>query len=143
MKLTPFKKPITTEAEYERSLSVLSALVDKGDATTAEETAYLALLGTLVEDYERRRAPEVEEVVARPVTPVEAIRWAMDRHGLRQKDLAPLIGSESLVSSVLAGRRKLSKAMISRLHEALGIPFEHLFEPVRPGLLRRVAAAAI
>ena len=143
MKLTPFKKPITTEAEYGKALAVLTALVDKGDATTAEETAYLELLGTLVEDYERRHAPEVEEAVAKPVTPVEAIRWAMDRHGLRQKDLAPLIGSESLVSSVLAGRRKLSKSMIARLHEALGIPFEHLFEPVRPGIFRRIAAAAL
>ena len=143
MKLTPFRKTITTEEEYAKALDVLSTLVDKGDKTTAEETAYLELLGTLVEDYERRHAPEVEEAVAKPVTPVEAIRWAMDRHGLRQKDLAPLIGSESLVSSVLAGRRKLSKSMIARLHEALGIPFEHLFEPVRPGIFRRIAAAAL
>jgi HTH-type transcriptional regulator/antitoxin HigA len=143
MKLAPFRKNITTEEEYAKALDVLSTLVDKGDRTTAEETAYLELLGTLVEDYERRHSPEVEEAVAKPVTPVEAIRWAMDRHGLRQKDLAPLIGSESLVSSVLAGRRKLSKSMIARLHEALGIPFEHLFEPVRPGIFRRIAAAAL
>ena len=77
------------------------------------------------------------------VSPVEAIRWAMDRHGLRQKDLAPIIGSESLVSSVLGGRRQLSKSMIARLHEALGIPFEHLFPPPRPGFFRRVAAAVL
>lgn len=64
MKLTPFKKPITTEPEYRKALAALSALVDKGDATTAEETAYLELLGTLVEDYERRHAPEVEEAAA-------------------------------------------------------------------------------
>ena len=119
MKLTPFKKPITTEAEYGKALAVLTALVDKGDATTAEETAYLELLGTLVEDYERRHAPEVEEAVAKPVTPVEAIRWAMDRHGLRQKDLAPLIGSESLVSSVLVilGKRIDLVDLIDRLFD--------------------------
>ena len=143
MKLTPVKKAITTEEEYEKALNVVSALVDKGDATTPAESDYLALLGTLVEDYERRHSPEVEEAVARPVSPAEAIRWAMDRHGLRQKDLAPLIGSESLVSSVLSGRRQLSKAMIARLHDALGIPFEHLFSPSRPGLFRRIAAAAL
>ena len=143
MKLTPVKKAITTEEEYEKALDVVSALVDKGDATTPAESDYLALLGTLVEDYERRHTPEVEEAVARPVSPAEAIRWAMDRHGLRQKDLAPLIGSESLVSSVLSGRRQLSKTMIARLHDALGIPFEHLFSPSRPGLFRRIAAAAI
>ncbi len=66
MKLTPFRKTITTEEEYAKALDVLSTLVDKGDKTTAEETAYLELLGTLVEDYERRHAPEVEEAVAKP-----------------------------------------------------------------------------
>lgn len=143
MKITPVKKPLSTEAEYEKALAVISELVDKGDDTTPDETAYLALLGTLAEDYERRHFREVEEAVARPVSPAEAIRWAMDRHGLRQKDLAPLIGSESLVSSVLSGRRSLSKAMIVRLHDALGIPFEHLFPPRRPSLLPRIAAAAL
>ena len=141
MQLKPFKKNISTKAEYTAALRAIAALVDKGDTTTREETAYLDLLGTLVEDYERRNGRELEEAVARPVTPVEAIRWAMDRQGLKQKDLAPLIGSESLVSSVLAGRRQLSKAMIARLHDALGIPFEHLFaRPARSPLFRRVAA---
>lgn len=141
MELKPFTKNISTKAEHEAALRAIAVLVDKGDATTREETAYLDLLGTLVEDYERRNGRELEEAVARPVTPVEAIRWAMDRHGLKQKDLAPLIGSESLVSSVLAGRRQLSKAMIARLHDGLGIPFEHLFAtPARTPLFRRVAA---
>lgn len=141
MQLKPFAKNISTKAEHAAALRAIAALVDKGDATTREETAYLDLLGTLVEDYERRNGRELEEAVARPVTPVEAIRWAMDRHGLKQKDLAPLIGSESLVSSVLAGRRQLSKAMIVRLHDALGIPFENLFAtPARTPLFRRVAA---
>ena len=129
MIIKPFAKTLSTRAEYKSALKSIATLVDKGDGTTAEEDAYLELLGMLAEDYERRHAPEVEEAVARPVSPVEAIYWAMDRHGLKQKDLAPLIGSESLVSSVLAGRRQLSKAMISRLHDALGIPFEHLFAP--------------
>lgn len=141
MNIIPVTKNLTTEDEYQAALATIAALVDKGDATTPEETAYLDLLGTLVEDYERRHFQEVEEAVARPVSPAEAIRWAMDRHGLRQRDLAPIIGSESLVSSVLSGRRELSKTMIVRLHEALGIPFEHLL-PQRSGrILPRIAAA--
>ncbi len=141
MKLMPVRKNLTTDAEYNAALSTISALVDKGDATTPEETAYLDLLGTLAEVYERRHFRAVEEAKARPVSPQEAIRWAMDRHGLRQRDLAPIIGSESLVSSVLSGRRALSKAMIVRLHDSLGIPFEHLFPPRRPGVFPRIAAA--
>ena len=141
MNIIPMTKNLTTEDEYQAALATISALVDKGDATTPEETDYLDLLGTLAEDYERRHFRDVEEAVARPVSPQEAIRWAMDRHGLRQRDLAPIIGSESLVSSVLSGRRALSKAMIVRLHDSLGIPFEHLFSPRRPGIFPRIAAA--
>ena len=58
------KKRRTTEAEYNAALSTISALVDKGDDTTPEETAYLALLGTLAEDYERRHYREIEEFKA-------------------------------------------------------------------------------
>lgn len=142
MKIKPFAKTISTKAEYNAAVKCISALVDKGDATTKEEDAYLELLGILAEDYERRHVPEVEEAVSRSVSPTEAIQWAMDRHGLKQRDLAPLIGSESLVSSVMNGRRELSKAMISRLHDALGIPFEHLFTPPRHRFhLPRIAAA--
>ncbi len=143
MKIKPFAKAFSTEAEYKDAIKRIEALVEKGDKTSDEEDAYLNLLGILAEDYERHHRPELEEAVAKPVSPVEAICWAMDRHGLRQKDLAPLIGSESLVSSVMSGRRQLSKAMISRLHEALGIPFEHLFvvPPRRRFSLPRIAAA--
>ena len=143
MKIKPLAKAFSTASEYKDAIRRIEALVEKGDKTTAEEDAYLNLLGILAEDYERRHQPELEEAVAKPVSPVEAICWAMDRHGLRQKDLAPLIGSESLVSSVMSGRRQLSKAMISRLHEALGIPFEHLFiAPQRSRFsLPRIAAA--
>ena len=48
--------------------------------------------------------------IQRPVTPVEAIAWAMDKQGLQQKDLWPYIGSESLVSAVMNGTRSLANA---------------------------------
>ena len=48
--------------------------------------------------------------IQRPVTPVEAIAWAMDKRGLQQKDLCPYIGSESLVSEVMNGTRSLANA---------------------------------
>ena len=140
--LKPFARKITTEAEYKAAVKTLSALVDKGSSATKAEREYLDLLGTLLEDYEMRTNPEVYAEIALPVEPVDAIRWAMDRHGLNQKDLCPYIGSESLVSAVLNGRRSLSKSMIVRLHEALDIPYENLLPRPRPrrSALGRVAA---
>jgi len=57
----------------------------------------------------------------------------MDRHGLKQKDLCPYIGSPQLVSAVMNGSRDLSKAMIVKLHEGLGIPYGQLLRaPAKP-----------
>ena len=54
MIIKPIAKAISTEAEYNAAIKRIDALVSKGDKTTAEEDAYLELLGILVEDYERR-----------------------------------------------------------------------------------------
>lgn len=124
--MMPFRSRIKSEEEYEDRVRVLSALMDRGDAITDEEADYMELLGTLLEDYEREHNPDIEAAVERKVTPQEAIRWAMDRHGLRQKDLCVYIGPESLVSAVLKGTKNLSKQMMVRLHEGLGISYDDM-----------------
>lgn len=126
LSLKPFFCRIKTRGEYRASVRKLSDMIDRGEKLTKAETDYLDLLATLVEDYERRECPEVYEEIRQPVTPVEAIAWAMDKQGLKQKDLCPYIGSESLVSAVMKGTRALSKSMIVRLHEGLGIAYEDL-----------------
>ncbi len=124
--LMPFRRKIKTEAEYNDGLKILEALMEKGDSLTEDEADYMELLGVLLEDYERAANPSIATFDKVEVTPVDAIRWAMDRHGLKQKELCPYIGSEQLVSAVMNGARSLSKAMIVRLHEGLGIPYEDL-----------------
>lgn len=126
LSLQPFFCRIKTKSEYRASVKRLSEMIDRGDALTKAENDYLDLLATLVEDYERRACPEVYEEIQKPVTPIEAIAWAMDKQGLKQKDLCPYIGSEPLVSAVMKGTRSLSKSMIVRLHEGLGIAYEDL-----------------
>ncbi len=39
----------------------------------------------------------------------------IERHGLRQRDLAPELGGESVVSEVLSGKRRLNMAHIEQL----------------------------
>lgn len=50
----------------------------------------------------------------------------MDQQGLTPRDLEPFIGSSGRVSEVLKRKRKLSLAMIKRLHDGLKIPYESL-----------------
>ena len=45
----------------------------------------------------------------------------MEANDLKQKDLAPLLGSESVVSEVLRGKRELNKHHIERLSKRFGV----------------------
>ena len=60
--------------------------------------------------------------------PVEAIKFYMAGHGLKQRDLVPMIGSRSKVSEVLSGTRMLTMPMARALHQHLGIPAEVLLK---------------
>ena len=50
----------------------------------------------------------------------------MEQNGLRQKDLASIIGSVSRASEVLNRRRPLTIEMIKAIHRIWDIPFESL-----------------
>lgn len=83
------------------------------------------LLAKLIEDYEKERfkfhKPE----------PVEAIVFRMEQRGLRQKDIAALLGGKNRASEVLAKKRPLTLPMIRAIHEKLDIPAEILIH-LRP-----------
>ena len=86
----------------------------------------LELLAKLVEDYEKIRF-----AFAKP-DPIDAILFRMEQQGLRQKDLAPLLGGKNRASEVLSRKRSLTLPMIRALYEKLDIP---------PGLLIREPSA--
>ncbi len=100
--------PITSERQHEQYLSVLDKLASK-DNPTPEEEKYARVLMTLIEAYEEEHHPVPD------ASPLEVLRALMDAHDLRQKDLAPIFGSESIVSEVLHGKRDLNKTHIEKL----------------------------
>jgi HTH-type transcriptional regulator/antitoxin HigA len=100
--------PITAERQHEEYLSVLDKLASK-DNPTREEEKYAEVLVTLIEAY------EAEHHSIPDASPVEILRTLMDANGLRQKDLAPIFGSESIVSEVLHKKRDLNKTHIEKL----------------------------
>lgn len=106
--------PITSERQHEEYLAVLDKLASK-DNPTSEEEKYAEVLMTLIEAYE-------EEHHAIPdASPVEILRALMDANNLRQKDLAPIFGSESIVSEVLHKKRGLNKTHIEKLSKRFRI----------------------
>lgn len=106
--------PIKSERQHEEYLSVLEKIASK-ERPSAEEEKYAEVLLTLVEAYE-------EEHHAVPdASPVEVLRTLMDANDLRQRDLVPIFGSESIVSEILHRKRDLNKTHIEKLSKRFRI----------------------
>jgi len=106
--------PITSERQHREYLSVLDKLASK-DNPTDEEEKYAEVLMALIEAYE-------EEHHSIPdASPVDVLRTLMDANDLRQKDLASIFGSESIVSEVLHRKRGLNKSHIEKLSKRFNI----------------------
>lgn len=56
------------------------------------------------------------------LTGPEAIRLILSQRGIRQEDIAPIIGSSGATSEILSGKRTISKPIARRLNRWLGIP---------------------
>jgi HTH-type transcriptional regulator / antitoxin HigA len=100
--------PITSERQHQEYLAVLDQLAVKDHPTSAEEK-YAEILMTLIEAYEEEHHPIPD------ASPVEVLRALMEANGLRQKDLAPIFGSEGIVSEILHKKRNLNKTHIEKL----------------------------
>jgi len=107
-------KPITTEKQYEEYLATLLEL-ERHDDLSASEENFAELLTLLIEAYEEKQYP-IDDA-----PPVEVLRELMSAHNLRQKDLATLLGSESVVSEILSGKRELNKRQIKKLAKRFSV----------------------
>jgi HTH-type transcriptional regulator/antitoxin HigA len=121
--MTKTIKPIKTEADYDAALAEIETLME-AEADTPEGDR-LAVLAALVAAYEEQAWP-----IDAP-DPITAIRYKMETDGLKQSDLAAVLGSRSRASEVLQRRRPLTLGMIRDLHTKWGIPAESLLKPYR------------
>ena len=106
-------KPIRSERDYRRALKEIDRLMNARPNTPQGDR--LDILATLAEAWEQKH-----HAIEDP-DPVEAIRFAMEQHGLTRRDLEPLIGSRARVTEILNRKRTLTLPMIRRLHDRLGI----------------------
>jgi HTH-type transcriptional regulator / antitoxin HigA len=113
-------KVIQSEKENDRCMKTLLALEQK-NTLTPEEKDLADLLTLLIEDFEEKRYQLPK------ASPLEAITFLMDQHGLKQKDLVDVFGTPSIVSEVLSGKRDLNKEHISRLSKRFRVSPELFF----------------
>jgi len=87
--------------------------------------AHFEAMVTLIEAF------EAKHYAIDPPDPMDAIKFRMEQQGLKPKDLQPMIGQRNRVYEVFNGKRKLTMAMVWKLHIGLGIPAESLIR--QPG----------
>lgn len=116
--LLDFSMPhvLRDEAEYERAVVEIDALLDADPREGSRDHERLEFLSVLVEDYEDRHVPIGEDVTAQ-----EAVDFMLEQKGLDRSDLAGWMGGRSRVSEFFSGKRALSKRQIETLRERLGL----------------------
>lgn len=119
--------PIRTEADYQAALQLVAPYFENEPEVDSDAGAHFEAMLTLIEAYEGKHYP------IDPPEPLEAIKFRMEQQGLKPKDLEPMIGQRNRVYEVLNGKRKLTMAMVWKLHIGLGIPAESLIRQPAEG----------
>ncbi len=104
--------PISSEEEYDQATEALNDLVDLIRSDEEHPLSdLLHVLGSFIREYE-------EAHIEKPASSgASCIRFLMEQHGLKQSDLAPLLGGQSVVSAILAGKRELNIRQVRHLSE--------------------------
>jgi HTH-type transcriptional regulator / antitoxin HigA len=112
---------VRSDEQNEAYIEMLYKMDQRSDRLTPEEVQLADLLTLLVEEYEAKHY-ELPKA-----SPLEVIAFLMDQHCLKQKDLADVFGTPSIVSEVLRGKRERNKQQIKRLSERFGVSPELFF----------------
>jgi len=111
---------IKSKDQYKHYLSAVEHLAGLDPDHDSPEGARLELLAKLIEDYEKTHFKFNQP------DPIEAIIFRMEEQGLKQKDMAEILGGKNRASEILSRKRPLTLQMIRALHDKLGIPPELL-----------------
>ena len=108
-------RPIRTEEEYDRTVSLMNYLVDiVGDRENHTLSGLLDLVSELVAEYDTSHySIEASE-------PNEVLRYLIELRGLKQGDLAEIVPQSNL-SAILAGKRKISATLAGKLGKFFNI----------------------
>jgi len=122
--------------DSDSELARARALVDRlWDSDEPADIARLQAQARLIAAYEDSKWPR------RSPSTAELIRHLMDQHGLTRADMVAVLGTQSRVSEVLAGKKGLSMTMVQRLRARFRVPADLLIPPPK-GVRRTTKRAA-
>ncbi|MER2474883.1 helix-turn-helix domain-containing protein [Photorhabdus laumondii] len=114
----PFLGSCTSEDAYNDALAMVDYLIEHDD-----ENPLIDFLATKIAEYENNneRFAAFNKAVDDIPTGVAALRVLMDQYRLSYSDLKEEIGSKSLVSQILSGKRSLTIAHIKALSKRFNV----------------------
>ncbi len=114
-------RPIRNDDDLRAAIKEIDRLW--GASVGSADGDKLDVLATLVDAYERDHFP------VQPSTPLEMLRYAIGDMGHTQTELADVVGSRSLASQLLGGRRRISLDAAQKISAAWDIPIQLLVTP--------------
>ena len=107
--------PIRDEGHYARITKILESLLNEAGADESQQIMGLIdIVADLIENYESELHPLT------PTNGVDALKFLMEQHDLKQTDLHE-IGSQGVVSEILTGKRELNLRQVRALSERFGV----------------------
>jgi HTH-type transcriptional regulator/antitoxin HigA len=116
--VSPLLRKPKNEADYDALVAALDELLDLvGEDESNPLMSLVDILSDWIEAYDHEHRPM-------PIASgVDVLRAMMREHGLSQSDL-PGLGTQSVVSEILSGKRKLNLRQIKWLAERFGVSVE-------------------
>ena len=109
---------IRSDEEYEVQIRHLEDLAERSRGC-ADEGQLIQRLGTILQDYEKRRFR-----LGKTATPHSVLRMLLDARKVKQKDVWPLFASKGVASEALNGKRAVSKESAKRLAKFFNVSSE-------------------
>jgi HTH-type transcriptional regulator / antitoxin HigA len=119
---------ITTENQYDVALAIIETYLQKGSkALSFDDKKELKRISILVEAYEQQVCPM--PLPAQSL--IGMIEVKMFERRMKQKELAAFLEiSETTLSEVLKGKRKINLDLAKKLYKQLGIASDFILESV-------------
>jgi HTH-type transcriptional regulator/antitoxin HigA len=116
--VSPVLRKPKNEDDYDALVQALDELLEMTGEDESHPLMSLAdIIGDWIEEWDHKHHPM-------PVASgVDVLRYLMREHGLSQSEL-PGVGSQSVVSEILSGKRQLNLRQIRWLAERFGVSVE-------------------
>ena len=131
-------RPIRNENDYDAALKAIEFYFENEPVPGSAEADCFDLLSLVISDYEAKHW-----AIEAPDAP-DLLRAQMEQKGLKQTDLAAVLGSKARASEVLNRHRHLTIQQAWKLHNEWHLPTDALIRPypLRPSKRRERAPSA-